>query len=201
LIMITMPSAESKEIFPVGERHDFRLSVVKRPVKDIGTVIQRPDSPDLISDVEIQTGLIHPDDRGFFTELFRIGASPLTTDLPRCGTLQLSAALSYPGIIKALHYHFEQTDYWAPARGMLQAVLCDLREGSKTHGVVNTLYVGELRPWRLKILPGVGHRYKVIGDAPAVLAYLTDRFYNPRDEGRLEYDHPFLNYDWELQHK
>jgi dTDP-4-dehydrorhamnose 3,5-epimerase len=66
---------------------------------------------------------------------------------------------------------------------------------------LNTLYVGVLRPWRLKIPPGVGHGYKVIGQESAILAYLTDRFYDPQDEGRLEYNHPYLNYDWELQHK
>jgi dTDP-4-dehydrorhamnose 3,5-epimerase len=196
-----MPPGANIDVFPIGERNGLRLSAVKRSVKDIGAVIQSPDSPDLISGVEVETGLNHPDDRGFFTELFRLGASPLTRDLPHCETVQVSAALSYPGIIKALHYHFEQTDYWAPVRGMLQVVLADLREESKTHGAVNTLYVGEFRPWRLRIPPGVGHGYKVIGDVAAVLVYLTDRFYNPRDEGRLEHSHPFLNYDWELQHK
>jgi dTDP-4-dehydrorhamnose 3,5-epimerase len=196
-----MSTQAAKETFPIGERRGLRLSAVKRPAKDIGTVIQKPDSPDLISGVEIEPGQVYPDDRGFFTELFRLGATPMTKGLPHAETLQLSAALSYSGIIKAFHFHFEQTDYWAPVRGMLQVVLCDLREGSKTHGAVNTLYVGEFRPWRLKIPPGVGHGYKVIGESPALLVYLTDRFYNPLDEGRLEYGHPFLNYDWELQHK
>jgi dTDP-4-dehydrorhamnose 3,5-epimerase len=79
--------------------------------------------------------------------------------------------------------------------------LYDLREGSPTHGKVNTFYLGALRPWRLKIPPGVGHGYKIVGPEPGTLVYLTDRFYNPQDEGRLPYDHPFLNYDWETQHK
>ena len=196
-----MAFAQPKEVFPVGERKGLRLSVVKRPQKDIGSVIQKPESADLIQGVEIEVGAVHPDDRGFFTELFRVGASGIARGLVRHKTLQASAAVSYPGIIKALHYHFEQTDYWAPVGGMLQVVLCDLREASKTHGRVNTLYLGALRPWRLKIPPGVGHGYKVIGEAPATLVYLTDRFYNPADEGRLEYNHHFLNYDWELQHK
>jgi dTDP-4-dehydrorhamnose 3,5-epimerase len=191
----------SKESLAVGARNGLRLSLVKRPQKDIGATILRPDSPDLIAGVEIEVGSIHPDDRGFFSELFRVGATAMTRGLARPETLQVSAALSYPGIIKALHYHFEQTDYWAPVQGMFQVVLYDLREGSKTHGVVNTLYVGALRPWRVKIPPGVGHGYKMIGTEPAVLVYLTDRFYNPQDEGRVEFDHPFLNYDWELQHK
>jgi dTDP-4-dehydrorhamnose 3,5-epimerase len=196
-----MPNSDPKEILPIGERNGLRMSLVKRQAKNIGTIIQEACSASLISGVEIETGSIHPDDRGFFAELFRVGATPLTKGLQRLNTLQFSAALSYPGIIKALHYHFEQTDYWAPVCGMFQVVLCDLREGSETHGLVNTLYVGALRPWRLKIPPGVGHGYKVIGQESAVLAYLTDRFYDPQDEGRLEYNHPYLNYDWELQHK
>jgi dTDP-4-dehydrorhamnose 3,5-epimerase len=191
----------SRRIYPLGERNGLRLSLPHRDNKDIGTVISRPDSADLAVGVEIETGTLHPDDRGFFSELFRVGSTPLTKGLALLSTLQISAAVSYSGSIKALHYHFEQTDYWAPIQGMVQVVLCDLREGSKTHGAVNTLYLGTLRPWRLKIPPGIGHGYKVVGAELAVLVYLTDRFYNPSDEGRLAYDHPFLNYDWDLQHK
>lgn len=194
-------SETPREASPVGERKGLRLSLARREKRDIGAVIYKPDSADLIAGVEIEAGTIHPDDRGFFLELFRVGRTPLTKDLIRSSALQVSVAVSYSGIIKALHYHFEQTDYWAPVQGMLQAVLCDLREDSKTYGAVNTLYVGTLQPWRLKIPPGVGHGYKVVGNEPAALVYLTDRFYDPKDEGRLAYDHPYLNYDWALQHK
>jgi len=31
--------------------------------------------------------------------------------------------------------------------------------------------------------------------------YLTDRFYNPHDEGRIAYNDASINYDWETQHK
>jgi dTDP-4-dehydrorhamnose 3,5-epimerase len=41
----------------------------------------------------------------------------------------------------------------------------------------------------------------VLGAGPSLLVYATDRFYNPSDEGRIPYDDPRLNYDWELQHK
>ena len=196
-----MPSTARIETLAIEERNGLRLSLVKRATKDIGSVIQKPESPELIVGVKIEAGQVHPDDRGFFTELFRLGTTPMTRELAGHTTLQASAAVSYPGIIKALHYHFAQTDYWAPVYGMFQVVLCDLREGSRSHGRVNTLYIGALRPWRLKIPPGVGHGYKVIGNQPAVLVYLTDRFYDSKDEGRVEYNHPYLNYDWELQHK
>lgn len=199
--METVKESAKGEVLELGNRHGLSLALVRRPGKSLGTVVAQPDSPKLISGVEIEVGTIHPDDRGFFSELFRVGASRLTRDLVRCPTLQISVASSYPGIIKALHYHFEQTDVWAPVQGMFQVVLCDLREESLTHGEVNTLYVGILKPWRIKIPPGVGHGYKIVGTETATLVYVTDKFYNPQDEGRLAYNHPFLNYDWELQSK
>lgn len=185
----------------IGERNGLQLALLKRSARDIGSVILGPDSTNLISGVSVEVGAIYPDDRGYFTELFRVGASPLTLGLRECPTLQVSVAVSYPGSIKALHYHFEQTDIWAPIQGMFQVVLCDLRQGSPTHGRVNTIFLGTLRPWRLRIPPGVGHGYKILGLEAGTLVYLTDRFYNPKDEGRLPHNHPFLNYDWEIQHK
>ncbi len=63
------------------------------------------------------------------------------------------------------------------------------------------MYVGDLRPWQILIPPGVGHGYKVVGLEPAILTYVTNRFYDPNDEGRIEYNHPGIHYDWETQHK
>ena len=34
-----------------------------------------------------------------------------------------------------------------------------------------------------------------------MLVYMTDRFYNPQDEGRIPYNDPSINYDWETQKK
>ena len=34
-----------------------------------------------------------------------------------------------------------------------------------------------------------------------MLVYMTDRFYNPQDEGRIPYNDPVINYDWETQRK
>jgi dTDP-4-dehydrorhamnose 3,5-epimerase len=113
----------------------------------------------------------------------------------------VSAALSYPGTIKAFHFHLKQTDCWAPVAGMFQVALVDLRPESRTFGLRNTMYVGALRPWQILIPPGVGHGYKVIGAEPAILVYATDKFYDPADEGRIAYNDPGIHYDWELQHK
>jgi len=167
--------------------------------KGIGAIIRTPDAPHLIEGVRIQPVIFWPDDRGYFLELVRLGQGQVSS-FPAAST-QVSAALSYPGTIKAFHYHLRQTDCWVPVMGMLQVALVDLRRGSRTFGARNTLYAGVLRPWQLIIPPGVGHGYKVIGTEPAMLLYVTDRFFDPDDEGRIPYNEPRVNYDWETQFK
>jgi dTDP-4-dehydrorhamnose 3,5-epimerase len=167
--------------------------------KGIGTVIQAPDSDHLIAGVDVRPLTLWPDDRGYFLEVMRAGQH-LVADFATA-TSQVSATLSYPGTIKAFHYHLHQADCWTPVAGMFQAVLVDLRRDSPTFGLRNTLYIGTLRPWQLLIPPGVAHGYKVIGSEPAVLVYVTSRFYDPTDEGRLPFNDSGIHYDWETQHK
>jgi dTDP-4-dehydrorhamnose 3,5-epimerase len=191
----------SSERRSVGERLGLRLVIVRHPQVGIGKVINDPGSPHLIRGVEVEPLVQFPDDRGAFAELFRFGEPGLARDFlssERC-KIQISVTTTFPGVIKALHYHFEQTDLWAPVRGMFQVCLCDLREGSSTCGSVNTLFVGALRPWKLRIPPGVAHGYKIVGPESGQLVYATDRFYNPEDEGRIAHDDPDINYDWEVR--
>jgi dTDP-4-dehydrorhamnose 3,5-epimerase len=165
----------------------------------IGKVILKPDADGLIDGVRIHPYPLWPDDRGYFLEVVRIGQGPAADFDPK--TTQVSAALSYPGTIKAFHFHKHQTDLWVPSAGMFQVALVDLRGTSPTFGVKNTLYLGALRTWQILIPPGVGHGYKVIGETPAMLVYVTNRLYDPADEGRIAYNDPSIQYDWELQHK
>lgn len=165
----------------------------------VGSLVMAIDSTDLIQGVGLKFFPLWPDDRGYFLEVARMGQG-LPAEFSSSST-QVSAALSYPGTIKAFHYHRQQTDFWVPAMGMFQVVLVDLRAESRTFGRKNTLFVGGFRPWHILIPPGVAHGYKVIGAESAMLVYVTDRFYNPSDEGRIPYDDPSIRYDWETQHK
>jgi dTDP-4-dehydrorhamnose 3,5-epimerase len=191
------------ELRAVEGRGILELAVAPaRGTSGVGAVIVDPASSDLIPGVEIEAGMLWPDDRGYFSELFRLsdaGGAGFTRGFG--ASIQVSAALSHAGTIKAFHYHCLQTDLWAPLRGNLQVGLYDLRVGSPSFGRTNTLYIGEWRPWRLRIPPGVAHGYKVIGDAEVLLVYATDRFYDPADEGRLPYNDTGIAYDWETQHK
>jgi dTDP-4-dehydrorhamnose 3,5-epimerase len=167
--------------------------------KGLGTVIQTMQSDGLIHGVAIEPVAIWPDDRGHFLEVLRVGQG-LAAHFPNA-TTQVSATVTYSGIVKAFHYHLRQYDCWTVVKGMLQIALADLRKASPTFGRRNTFYVGELRPWQVLIPPGVAHGYKVIGAEPAVLVYVTSRLYDPSDECRIPFDDGRLGYDWETQFK
>ena len=95
----------------------------------IGKVILSPAGADIIPGVIVKPYPIWPDDRGYFLEVARLGEG-LVQEFPST-TTQVSAALNYPGIIKAFHYHKFQTDFWVPSAGLLQVALVDLRASSQ----------------------------------------------------------------------
>jgi len=190
------------EVVPLGTRNGIEMAIARRSTRTLGKIISRPNSPDLIDGVAIEPLLVYPDDRGFFTELARLGKGLAANMVPDdARKIQVSLTLTYPGTIKAIHYHSEQTDLWVPVSGMVQAFLYDLRRHSKTFGTINTIFAGRFQPWEILIPPGVAHGYKALGIEPIQLVYLTDRHYNPADELRLPYNHPDIAYDWETQHK
>ena len=190
------------DIVSLGTRNGIELAILRRTERTLGKIISRPNSPELIDGVQIEPLQVYPDDRGYFTELARLGkglAAKMVPDDIR--KIQMSFTLTYPGTIKAIHYHSEQTDLWAPVSGMVQVFLYDLRLHSKTFGSINTIFAGRFQPWEILIPPGVGHGYKALGIEPIQLVYLTDRHYNPADELRIPYNDPDIAYDWEIQHK
>jgi len=197
---MTVKAVQQAELRPVAESAEMQLAVLRRGRGGLGAVVSAPGSAGLIDGVRLAPFALWPDDRGYFLEVFR-WQQGLAKDFGTPGTLQVSAALSYPGTIKAIHYHLKQTDLWTPAMGMFQVMLYDLRTDSPTFGRLNTLYVGVLRPLQILVPPGVGHGYKVLGAEPALLVYATDRHYDPADEGRLPWNDADVNYDWETQRK
>lgn len=134
-----------------------------------------------------------PDDRGYFREIARYA----DTSLKKCA--QLSATMSYPGVIKAFHYHNQQDDLWYCAQGMILAVLYDRREDSPTYKETQTVPLGELAPQTLFIPHGVVHGYKVLGPKAALVIYSTSHVYDPADELRLKFDDPEINFDWSVK--
>lgn len=151
----------------------------------------------MISGVVVKKLLRHPDDRGFFMEILRDDDG-----LFKCFG-QASLSKSYPGVIKAFHYHRHQDDLWFFPVGNAQVVLHDLRDDSSTFGKTSVLYMGEDHPMLLLIPAGVAHGYRVLGQEPAIIVYFTTQAYNPEnpDEQRLAWDDPIIGFDWRTQYR
>lgn len=137
----------------------------------------------------------HADERGCLTEILRSDEEIFV----KFG--QIYVSMNYPGVIRAWHYHKKQDDFWAVVKGMIKAVLYDGREGSKTHGEVQEVFMGDENRVLLRIPIGVMHGYKTIGVAPSLLVNLPTLPYNPADadEYRLPYDSDEIPYDWEIK--
>lgn len=135
------------------------------------------------------------DDRGTFMEIVREDEGLLR----RFG--QASMSMTYPGVVKAFHYHKEQDDLWFFPSGNAQVVLHDLREDSPTYRETAVFYMGEENPSILLIPSGVAHGYRVLGTKPAIIVYFTTKAYCPDhpDEYRLPYDDPAIGFDWKTK--
>jgi len=113
---------------------------------------------------------------------------------------QTTFTVAYPGTIKAFHWHKKQDDLWFFSHGKAVVVLHDLREGSETKGVTQSIVVDASEPQLILIPIGVAHGYKVLGSEPAHLFYHTTESYNigEPDEERISHDHVDINFDWSV---
>ena len=131
----------------------------------------------------------HEDERGYFSEVARLG------DLPT-EMLQASHSHSKEGVLRGLHFHRAQADLWYLARGSAQIALVDLRaRGSAPQ--VDTLVADATNPTTVFIPPGVAHGYLALTDID--MLYLTSKTWDPDDEQGLAWDDPTFAIEWRSQ--
>jgi dTDP-4-dehydrorhamnose 3,5-epimerase len=150
-----------------------------------------------IHDVVIKQLVTHSDDRGYFREVLRDDDHLLT----HFG--QTSFTKTYPGVIKAFHWHEQQDDLWYVVDGMARVVLHDRRPASPSRGVTQVIYAGEDNPVLIYIPIGVAHGYQVLGNKPVMLVYHVTRAYDPKapDEMRIPFDDPEIGFDWSIKNR
>jgi dTDP-4-dehydrorhamnose 3,5-epimerase len=150
-----------------------------------------------IHDVVIKKLLTHADDRGYLREVQRDD-----DDLLRQYG-QTTITKTYPGVIKAFHWHTKQDDVWYVAAGMARIVLYDRRPDSPTCGETQVVVAGEDNPLTVLIPKGIAHGYQVLGDKPVLLLYHTTHSYDPSDpdEERISFDDPEIGFDWSIQNR
>jgi len=130
------------------------------------------------------------DDRGRFVETFRTEWFPERA----WGQIQSNRSDSIAGVLRGLHYHFHQVDYWYVLQGTVRIGLADLRPSSPTCGASAVLDIDGSVPQGLFIPVGVAHGYYALN--PATIVYVVDQFYNGSDELGVAWNDPVLAVEW-----
>ncbi len=138
-----------------------------------------------ITGVSLANLTAHGDDRGVFYEAFR--ASWLG---PEQRWVQWNLSRSHAGVVRGLHYHKKQTDYWVAVEGRLLAGLVDVRRDSPTFRAAICVELDSAHPQGLVIPPGVLHGFRA--QTELTLMYLLDQEYDNTDEFAVRWDDPDL---------
>jgi len=150
----------------------------------------------------------HADERGAFRELWRASTfgelSPRDTgaaaDAPGAQVggprfVQANLSTSRPGVLRGLHYHRRQLDYWVVANGRAFVALVDVRpllDGSGPRALVET---HDLRVDEWVVIPvGVAHGFLAL--EPLDLLYLVTNEYDGGDELGFAWDDPAVGVPW-----
>jgi len=149
-------------------------------------------SAERIHGVQVKPLRTIPDERGWLMEILRRDETDL---LPRFGQVYVSA--TYPGVVKAWHFHKRQIDNFACVAGMVKLVLVDTREDSPTSGAVNEFFLGTHNPLLVQVPNLVYHGWKCISTEASLVVNVPTEPYDRAtpDEYRLA-PHGTLPYDW-----
>lgn len=147
----------------------------------------------VIKDVYIATLKPFGDERGRFMETFRKGWFPQRS----WDIIQTNRSDSKAGVLRGLHYHFQQVDYWYVIAGKIRAGLYDLRPGSLTYGAAQTIEMGEENQLGVFIPVGVAHGFVALTDV--TLIYVVDNYYNGNDEFGVAWNDPALGVTWGVE--
>jgi dTDP-4-dehydrorhamnose 3,5-epimerase len=147
-----------------------------------------PDAP-TINDVIVKELVVHGDHRGRVLEGWRTEWAPFTVR-------QLTEGRAQAGVLKGLHLHYKQWDWWRLITGRMLVGLYDARPDSSTHGKTMTLELNTEQPVAVGIPPGVAHGYYALEDLEMI--YLLSEVYDPSDEHGVRWDSvgiewPFLS--------
>jgi dTDP-4-dehydrorhamnose 3,5-epimerase len=132
------------------------------------------------------------DERGRFMETFRKEWFPQRS----WQILQTNRSDSQPMVLRGLHYHHKQVDYWYVVKGKLRAGLADLRPDSATYMATQTVEMSADNNVGLFIPIGVAHGLVTLEET--TLIYVVDNYYDGDDEFGVIWNDPDLNVAWEV---
>ncbi len=147
----------------------------------------------MIHDVKVKQLKLIPDERGRLMEMLRCDEEIFS----RFGQVYLTT--TYPGVVKAWHFHKKQDDFIVCVKGMLKLVLYDDREGSPTKGEVNQFFIGDYNPMLVRVPKMIYHGWKCVSTEEALIINVPTEAYDPKepDEYRIDPHRNDIPYTWE----
>jgi dTDP-4-dehydrorhamnose 3,5-epimerase len=108
--------------------------------------------------------------------------------------VQGNVSFSKKGVLRGMHYHLKQADFWLVPSGHVRAALYDMRPGSPTRGANEMLDLGDTNRVGLYIPKGVAHGFCAMADS--FMTYLVDEYYDNSDERGVRWNDPALGLSW-----
>lgn len=131
----------------------------------------------------------YPDERGYFSEVFRSHNVPAEL-------LQANHSHSKANVVRGLHYHRKQADLWYVASGRIRAAMADLRT-RRDPPATATVDMTVEAPATLYIPPGVAHGFAALTDCD--LIYWVTQEFDASDEFGVAWNDPALGIDWGVE--
>jgi len=150
-----------------------------------------------IEDVIICEPVVHGDDRGYFSEVYRLD---LLNDFLGYSVhfCQDNESMSKKGVLRGLHYQlppFAQTKLVRVIQGAILDVAVDIRKGSATFGQHVAVELSSSNKRQLLVPRGFAHGFLVLADDTKV-AYKVDHYYSANHDRGLLYNDSALQIDW-----
>jgi dTDP-4-dehydrorhamnose 3,5-epimerase len=143
----------------------------------------------------------HADSRGAFRELWRASAFPTLTATETGAPLgseprfvQANLSTSAAGVLRGLHYHRRQLDYWIVGTGRAFVALVDVRAVVAGRGAA-VVETRELGVDESVVIPaGVAHGFLAL--EPLDMVYLVTNEFDGSDELGFAWDDPAVGVPW-----
>ena len=134
---------------------------------------------------------IHVDVRGSFLETYRHEWLPPGSR----EMVQSNLSRSKAGVLRGLHFHRKQADYWVVLDGRMFVGLMDLRPGAGAEAAPQQqIVLDSTEPQGLYIPAGVAHGF--YAETDVVFQYMVDAYYDGADEFGIAWDDPDLGISW-----
>jgi dTDP-4-dehydrorhamnose 3,5-epimerase len=109
--------------------------------------------------------------------------------------VQVNLSRSKAGVLRGMHFHREQADFWVLLSGKQFVALYDLRSSSATARRSAEISIDASAQMRgLYVPPGVAHGF--YAETEVELLYLVDRYYTGDDEHGFIWNDPDAGISW-----